>query len=45
MEGKDPVGPSLNVFKLAMLNKKMLRIIVKVYGIRDFTIFAENEAK
>lgn len=42
LEGLDPVGPSLDVFKLAMLNKKMLRIIVKIYGIRDFTVFAEN---
>lgn len=39
LEGFNPNGPSIHTFKLAMLNKKMMIIIKRLYNIRDFQAF------
>lgn len=45
LEASDPIGPSLDVFKLAMLNRKMWKLVLNVYGLEDFEEFAINQAK
>lgn len=45
LEGFNPVGPSLDTFKLAMLNKKMMTIVKYIYGVSDFQEFAISHAK
>lgn len=45
LEGSDPNGPSLDVFKLAMLNRKTRKLVLHVYGIDDFKELAVNRAK
>lgn len=39
LEGFNPVGPSIHIFKLAMMNKKMMAIIKNIYNIQDFKEF------
>ena len=45
LEGYNPTGPSINTFKLAMLNKKMMTIVKYIYSINDFRELAVNEAR
>ena len=45
LEGFNPVGPGIDTFKLAMLNKKMMIIVKYIYNIGDFREFSINETK
>ena len=36
LEGADPDGPSLDTFKVAMINKSFLHMIKTIYQIEDF---------
>ena len=45
LEGYDPVGPSIHIFKMAFLNKKMMRLILSVYRIENFQQVAAFEAR
>lgn len=45
LEGRDPAGPSLDVFKMAVLNQQMKKITLSLYRVHDFKVFAEFEAK
>lgn len=45
LEGYDPVGPSIHIFKMAFLNKKMMKLILNVYRIENFHAVAAFEAR
>lgn len=45
LEGHDPVGPSIHIFKMAFLNKKMMKLILNVYRIDNFQQVAAFEAR
>lgn len=45
LEGNHLIGPSLETFKLAMLNKKMYNFVMMTYDVNDFSDFAILYAK
>jgi len=45
LEGQFLVGPSLEMFKVACLSKKMSSLIKKVYKVTDFSVFASPYTK
>ena len=45
LEGFDPVGPSIHIFKMAFLNKKMMHLILEVYKIDNFDQVAAYHAR
>ena len=45
LEGADPDGPSLDTFKVAMINKSFLHMIKTIYQIDDFQYLASLHAK
>lgn len=40
LEGNYLIGPSLDIFKMAMLNKKLNRLVLQLYGVATFRDFA-----
>lgn len=40
LEGHFLVGPSLDIFKVAMLNKKFHKFVKSLYNVKDFKDFA-----
>jgi|DEB0MinimDraft_12_1074336.scaffolds.fasta_scaffold35193_2 hypothetical protein len=45
VEGGYIVGPSLGCFVIAMINKKTLKMVKTMYGVKDFKEFEKLNAK
>lgn len=45
LEGNHLIGPSLETFKVAMLSKKLYKVVMQAYGVTTFREFASLYAK